>query len=107
MEQAGVPVPGLQARDGLAAINGSNLITGMACLELYDAERWTSQAEIATVMSLEALLANMRPYEAKLHELRGFKGAQTTAANIRSFLEGTALNIVNQDVRPRDTEQAA
>ena len=37
MERAGVPVPGLKARDGLAAINGSNLITGMACLELYDA----------------------------------------------------------------------
>ena len=63
MGKAGVPVPGLKARDGLAAINGSNLTTGMACLELYDAERWTAQAEIAAAMTLEALLANMRPYE--------------------------------------------
>lgn len=102
MEQAGVPIPGLQARDGLAAINGSNLITGMACLELYDAERWTAQAEIAAVMSLEALLANMRPYEAKLHELRGFKGAQTCASNIRSLAAGSDLVTGKLKVKVQD-----
>ena len=41
--RAGIPVPGLQARDGLAAINGSNLITGIGSLLLYDAERWIAQ----------------------------------------------------------------
>ena len=34
MDRAGIPVPGLQARDGLATINGSNLLTGMGCLQL-------------------------------------------------------------------------
>ena len=34
MEKAGIPVPGLQARDGLAAINGSNLLTAMSVLQL-------------------------------------------------------------------------
>ena len=91
MAQAGIPVPGLRARDGLAAINGSNLITGMACLELYDAERWVKQAEIAAAMSLEALLANMRPYEPRIHELRGFRGAQTSAANLRRIMDGSDL----------------
>ena len=69
MEKAGIPVPGLMARDGLAAINGSNLITGIGCLTLYDIERWVAQAEIAAAMTLEALHANLRPYEARLHEL--------------------------------------
>ena len=73
MEKAGIPVPGLKARDGLAAINGSNLITGIGSLLLYDIERWIKQAEIATAMSLEALMANPRPYMGRLHELRGFK----------------------------------
>ena len=36
MEKAGIPIPGLQARDGLAAINGSNLITGIGCILLND-----------------------------------------------------------------------
>ena len=37
----------LRARDGLAAINGSNLITAMGCLLLHDVEWWVQQAEIA------------------------------------------------------------
>ena len=102
LEKAGIPVPGLKARDGLAAINGSNLITGMACLELYDAERWVAQAEIAAAMTLEALLANMRPYEAKLHELRGFRGAQTTAANLRTVIAGSDLVTGKLKVKVQD-----
>ena len=102
MEKAGVPVPGLKARDGLAAINGSNLTTGMACLELYDAERWTSQAEIAAAMTLEALLANMRPYESRLHELRGFRGAVTSAANIRKVIAGSDLLTGKLKVKVQD-----
>ncbi|MGA9752041.1 MAG: aromatic amino acid ammonia-lyase [Acidobacteriota bacterium] len=102
MEQAGVLVPGLKARDGLAAINGSNLITGMACLELYDAERWVKQAEVAAAMSLEALLANMRPYEAKLHELRGFRGAITCAANLRAVMAGSDLVTGKLKVKVQD-----
>ncbi len=102
MAKAGVPVPGLKARDGLAAINGSNLTTGMACLELHDAERWTAQAEIAAAMTLEALLANMRPYESRLHELRGFRGAVTSAANIRKVIAGSDLLTGKLKVKVQD-----
>ena len=45
--RTGIPVPGLEARDGLATLNGSNLITGMGCLQLLDAERVIAQSEIA------------------------------------------------------------
>ncbi len=91
LAKAGIPIPGLKARDGLAAINGSNLITGIGCLLLHDAERWVKQAEIAAAMSLEALLANMKPYQARLHELRGFRGAITCAANLRTVMAGSDL----------------
>ena len=80
MERAGIPIPGLQARDGLAAINGSNLLTAMSAIHIYDMERFIKQAEIAAAMSLEALLANLKPYDTRLHELRGFKGAIASAS---------------------------
>jgi histidine ammonia-lyase len=102
MDKAGIPIPGLQARDGLAAINGSNLITGMGSLLLYDAERWIAQAEIAAGMSLEALLANMKPYESKLHELRGFGGAVTCAANLRQVMAGSDLVTGKLKVKVQD-----
>jgi histidine ammonia-lyase len=102
MERAGIPVPGLHARDGLAAINGSNLITGIGCLLLHDVERWIKQAEIAAAMTLEALLANMRPYQPRLHELRGFKGAQTCAANLRQVMAGSDLVTGKLKVKVQD-----
>ncbi|MEW6368486.1 MAG: aromatic amino acid ammonia-lyase [Acidobacteriota bacterium] len=102
MEKAGIPVPGLQARDGLASINGSNLITGMGCLELYDIERWLKQAEIASAMSLEALTANMKPYDLRIHELRGFKGAVTCASNLRAVMAGSDLLTGKLKVKVQD-----
>jgi histidine ammonia-lyase len=90
-EKAGIPVPGLQARDGLATINGSNLLTAMSAIQLYDYNRLVKHAEIAAAMSLEALLANMKPYDVRLHQLRGFVGAVRSANAIRKCLDGSDL----------------
>ena len=91
LDAAGIPVPGLLARDGLATINGSNVLTAMSALFLYDANNWLKQAEIAASMSLEAMKANMRPYSPKLHEIRGFKGAIRSAAAILKCVKGGDL----------------
>jgi histidine ammonia-lyase len=91
MKRAGIPVPGLQARDGLAAINGSNLLTAMSALHIHDMERFLKQAEIAAAMSIEALLGNMKPYHSMLHELRGFKGAIVSAKNMVRLFAGSDL----------------
>jgi len=91
MERAGIAIPDLQARDGLAAINGSNLLTAISALTLYDMDRWLKQAEIACAMSLEALLANLKPYDVRLHELRGFSGAMRSARAITRCIEGSDL----------------
>lgn len=91
LDRAGIEIPGLKARDGLGTINGSNVLTAMSAIFLYDANRWLKQAEIGAAMSLEALKANMRPYEAKLHEVRGFKGAVRSAEAIRKVVAGGDL----------------
>ncbi|HEY3295721.1 MAG TPA: aromatic amino acid ammonia-lyase [bacterium] len=101
-ELAGITAPGLEVRDGLAAINGSNFITGVGCLLVYDIERWLKQAEIAAAMTLEALLANMKPYDTRLHQLRGFKGAVTSAWNIRKLVEGSDLTTGKMKVKVQD-----
>jgi histidine ammonia-lyase len=91
MERAGIEPPGLQARDGLATINGSNVLTAMSGLLLWDVDRWLRQAEIAAAMSLEALIANMKPYDVRLHELRGYPGAVRSARAIGKVLAGSDL----------------
>lgn len=91
MEKAGISVPGLKARDGLGVINGSNVLTAMSGILLYDTNRWLKQAEIGAAMSLEALKANMKPYSAKLHQARGFSGAVRSAEAIRKLVAGGDL----------------
>jgi histidine ammonia-lyase len=87
MKKANIPLPGLKARDGLSIINGSNLLTAMSAIFLYDAFRWLKQAEIAAAMSLEALKANMKPYSEKLHGARGFPGAVLSSKNINNLIK--------------------
>ncbi len=91
LERAGIPVPGLHARDGLATINGSNLLTAMSALHLHDINRWLKQAEIACAMTLESLYANLKPYDVRLHQLRGFAGAVRSAKAIMKCVEGSDL----------------
>ena len=78
-------------RDGLAAINGSNVMTGMGCLQLVDAERWVRTQEVALAMTLEALNANLAAYDHRVHDVRGYPGAQACAENIRRITEGSEL----------------
>ena len=102
MDKAGIPIVGLKARDGLSIINGSNLLTSMSAIFLYDANNWLKQAEIAAAMSLEALKANMRPYTAKLHESRGFKGAIRSSMAIQKLIDGGDLKEENIKCKVQD-----
>ncbi|MEJ2504670.1 MAG: aromatic amino acid ammonia-lyase [Ignavibacteriaceae bacterium] len=91
MDKAGIKIPGLMARDGLAIINGSNFITAISALQLYDINRWLKQAEIAASMSLEALHANLKPYDERLHKARGFKGAVRSSRALMKCFNGSDL----------------
>ena len=102
MRRAGIEVPGLQARDGLAAINGSNLLTAMSAIHIYDMERILKQAEIAAAMSIEALLGNLKPYNVKLHKLRGFSGAVASAQNIMKCIAGSDLTTGKMKTKVQD-----
>lgn len=91
MERAGIPIIVFEARDGLATINGSNVICGMGALEIYDAARWIKNSEIAAAMTLEVLNANMKAYDERLHKVRGYPGAIDASENIRRITDGSEL----------------
>lgn len=91
LEHAGLQPEVLHARDGLAIINGSNVMNAMSAIHLFDINRWLKQAEIATAMTLEALHANMKPYDSRLHEARGFAGAIRSASALMKCIEGSDL----------------
>ncbi len=91
MEKAGIPIIVYKARDGLATINGANVIAGMGALEIYDAEHWIKNSEVAVAMTLEVLNANMKAYDERLAKVRGYPGAMEASENIRRITEGSQL----------------
>ena len=91
MERAGIPPIVLEARDGLAMINGSNVIAGMGSLEIFDAAKWIKHSEIAAALTLEVLNANMKAFDDRLHRLRGYPGAVESSANVRKITDGSGL----------------
>ena len=91
MKRAGIPTLVFEARDGLATINGSNVIAGMGTLEIYDAEKWIKNSEIAAAITLEVLNANMKAYDERLHKVRGYPGSIESSENVRRITEGSEL----------------
>jgi histidine ammonia-lyase len=91
LKRAGIDPVVLEARDGLATINGSNVITGLGALEVHDVHSWLKNSEIAAAMTLEVVNANMKAYDERLHQTRGYPGALESAENIRRITTGSEL----------------
>lgn len=77
----------LEAKEGLALNNGTQIMTAIAALTLYDAEMLTLGAEVAASASIEALKGVTRAFEAAIHDARPHAGQIVCADNIRALLK--------------------
>lgn len=91
MNKAGVQTIEYEARDGLATINGSNLVAGMGCLQVSDADMLIKTSEVAAAMTLEALTPNMLAFDERVHKARGYEGAVECAENVRRIVAGSEI----------------
>ena len=76
----------LEAKEGLALINGTQYMASLGTLAVLEAERLATVADIATSMSLEALKGSTRPFDARLHMARPHPGQKAVADNMRALL---------------------
>ena len=83
MEKAEITPVELDSKEGLALINGTQLMTAIGTLALYDTERLIKTAEVAATMSLEALGAVTDAFDERIHRIRPHPGQIVTARNIR------------------------
>ena len=86
MDKAGIPTIELSAKEGLALINGTQIMTSMAALLCHDAKNLAKTADIAVCMTGEALNAITKAYDPKVHEVRGHQGQMDAAANMLKIL---------------------
>jgi histidine ammonia-lyase len=88
---AGIEPVTLEAKEGLALINGTDGMLGMLLLAAHDLERLLRVADIAAAMSVEALLGTDRIFAEDLIALRPQPGQAESAANLRALLAGSPI----------------
>lgn len=91
LKRAGLSPVTLRAKEGLALINGTSVMTGIGALACYDLAVLIKSAEIITSLTMEALHASLEPYEEFGQVMKPHPGQLRTAANIRTLLQGSHL----------------
>lgn len=81
----------LFAKEGLALINGTQMMTSFGGNILKEANDLLSMADLACAMSVEALKGSDTPFMPEIHELRPHTGQKTSAKNILGFLEKSEI----------------
>ncbi|MGK7296003.1 MAG: histidine ammonia-lyase [Candidatus Wenzhouxiangella sp. M2_3B_020] len=91
LERAGIAPVALGAKDGLALINGTQMMAACGAEVLYRAIGLATAADVLGAMSLEALQGSLRPFDERLHRLRPHPGQIDVADNVRRLLERSEI----------------
>jgi histidine ammonia-lyase len=91
LARAGIEPVVLEAKEGLALINGTQYMAALGTIALLEAERLCTVADVAGAMSLEALKGSSRPFDPRLHAARPHPGQEVVARNMRVLLADSEI----------------
>ncbi|MET0553117.1 MAG: aromatic amino acid lyase, partial [Vicinamibacteria bacterium] len=97
LRRAGLAPVVLEAKEGLALINGTQLMTAVAGLTLAEAWRLARAADVTGALTLDALLGTDVAFDARIHAARPHPGQLASAANLRRLLAGSPLRESHRD----------
>ena len=91
LRSAGIEPVVLEAKEGLALINGTQMMTAVGVLTLREAENIGKAADIAAAQAVEALRGTNTPYLEITHRVRPHAGQAATARNLLRLLEDSDI----------------
>ncbi len=97
LQASGIDPISLQAKDGLALINGTQMMAAYGAFVLQQTLVLQREADLLAAMSLEALQGSAVPFDRRIHEIRPHHGQQVVAANIRKLLKGSEILASHRD----------
>jgi histidine ammonia-lyase len=103
MRAAGIVPLALEAKEGLALLNGTQAMLAVLTLALHDAEIAADTADVATALSLDALRGSPAAFDARIMQARPHAGAAITARNIERLNRGSEIRESHRspDLDPR------
>ncbi|HAQ39714.1 MAG TPA: histidine ammonia-lyase [Clostridiales bacterium] len=102
MKKAGIPVIELTSKEGLALINGTQVMTAVGALTVYDALNLIKVSDIAAALSFEAHNGIVDALDHKVHDVRPHKGQKDTARILLQLLEGSKMTTRQGEIRVQD-----
>ena len=90
LQKVGLQPITLAAKEGLALLNGTQASTAFALRGLFEAEDLFASAVVCGALTTEAVLGSRRPFDARIHEVRGQRGQIDAAAMYRHVLTDTS-----------------
>ncbi len=94
---AGVEPLALEAKEGLALINGTQAMTAVGLLSLLESERLCRLADVVGACSLDALKGTWKAFDPRIHDKRPHPGQRTVAANLLRLLAGSEIMESHKD----------
>jgi histidine ammonia-lyase len=91
----------LKAKEGLALINGTQMMTAFASYITARGKRLNKVADIAASLSHEALRATDRAFDERIHNLRAYEGQSKTAKNLLAMIKGSEIRDSHRSGDPR------
>jgi histidine ammonia-lyase len=92
----------LEAKEGLALINGTQAMTAMGVVGYLEAENLAYQSELIASMTMEGLKGITDAFAEEIHVARGYKQQVDTAARIRGYLKDSKLTTRQGEIRIQD-----
>ena len=102
MDKAGIPIIALQAKEGLALINGTPVLTAVGALALWEGMCLLKLSDVAAALSAEAMSGIINAYDERIHTIRPHKGQLDTAHNMRELLKGSTYITQQGELRVQD-----
>ena len=101
LERAGIQPVVLEAKEGLALLNGTQAMHAVGGLAVLRARRLSNVADVAGAMTLEGLRDTPAPFDARLHEARPHPGQKASAAHLVSLLRDSEIRESHRENDPR------
>ncbi len=102
MEKAGIPIVILTSKEGLALINGTQVMTSIGALTIYDSINLSKIADILSALTIEALNGIVDAFDPRVHHIRPHKGQISTAKNLLNLLSGSSMVTKQGELRVQD-----
>ncbi|MBC5801073.1 MAG: histidine ammonia-lyase [Candidatus Eremiobacteraeota bacterium] len=97
LASAGIAPVALEAKEGLALLNGTQVSTALALDGLIATEDVLAASLVACALSLEAALGSVTPFDPRIHAVRGHAAQSDVAAALRRLVAGTEINESHRD----------